>query len=188
MPKDRAQLIYSYATTPFLQPSPNVSIIAGYVVLLQPEASGYVTLNTSDYRDAPLVHSKFWSTPGDKAAIMYGYKQLRKIMHSRSLSPLLHEELYPGEGATIDEDIWRAIKQSSQSWHHALGTVALGTVLDRNWRVKGLKGIRVVGSPAIPRPPTCAIQAHVYAVAHRAALDIIEADGLDGCRGRGNCD
>ena len=75
-------------------------------------------------------------------------------------------------------DIWKAIQQSAQSFHHPLGTVALGTVLDSNWRIKGLKGIRVVDSSAIPTPPTCHPQAGVCAIAHRAALDIIEADGL----------
>lgn len=60
-------------------------------------------------------------------------------MHSKALSPFIVDEIFPGKNVTTDEDIWKAIQQSAQSWHHAVGTVALGTVLDRNWRVKGLE-------------------------------------------------
>ena len=178
LPKDRPQVIYEYASTPFLQPSPNVSIISGFVAVVQPEGTGHVTLNTSDYRDAPLIYSNYYGSAGDRAAMEYGYKQLREIMRSDALSPFIKDEIFPGKDVTSDEDVWKSIQQGSQSWHHALGTVALGTVLGPDWRIKGLKGIRVVGSPAMPRPPTCAIQAHTYAIAHRAALDIVKADRL----------
>ncbi|KAK0644854.1 Pyranose dehydrogenase [Lasiodiplodia hormozganensis] len=178
VPKDRPHVIYEYASTPFLQPAPNVSILAAFAAVVQPEATGFVTIDSSDYRDDPVIHSNYFGSAGDKAAITYGYKQLREIMQSESLSSFIVDEIFPGKNVTSDEDVWKAIQQSAQSWHHALGTVALGTVLDSNWRIKGLNGIRVIGSPAIPRPPTCAIQAHVYAVANRAARDIVEEDGV----------
>ncbi|KAL5356055.1 hypothetical protein BJX96DRAFT_185538 [Aspergillus floccosus] len=178
LPSDRPHVIYEYASTPFLQPSLNVSILSGFVAVVQPEATGYITLNTSDYRDAPLIYSNYYSSAGDRAAMEYGYKQLREIMYSDVLSPFIVEEIFPGKNVTSDADVWKAIQQGSQSWHHALGTVALGEVLGPDWRIKGLDGIRVVGSPAMPRPPTCAIQAHTYAIAHRAALDIVKADRL----------
>lgn len=179
LPDDRPQLIYEYATTPFLGPKPNVSIIAAFVALVQPEATGYVTINTTDYLAAPLIYSNYYGSDGDKAAITYGYKQLRSIMTSDNLKPFLEQEIFPGTNVTTDEEVWQAIQTSASSWHHALGTVALGTVLDSNWRIKGLNGIRVVGSAAFPKPPTCALQATAYALSHRAAQDIATADGVD---------
>lgn len=79
---------------------------------------------------------------------------------------------------TSDADLWAAIQETARSWHHPVGTIALGSVLDANWRVKGLQGLRVVGSPAIPYISTCPIQSTVYAIGYRAAVDIAAADGF----------
>ena len=87
------------------------------------------------------------------------------------------QEVFSGADVTIDAQIWEAIQKSAQSFHHPSGTVGLGTVLDSNWRIKGLKGIRVVDSSAIPIEPTCLPQPEAYAIADRAVLDIINADG-----------
>lgn len=177
LPADRPHLIYEYATTPFSSDSPNVSIIDAFAAVVQPESKGYVTLASADYRDAPLIYSNYWASKSDKAAMLYGYKELRGIMQSDELKRFAPTELFPGPEVTSDDDIWAAIQQSSQSWHHPVGTTALGTVLDANWRVKGVKGLRVVGTSAAPKITTCALQATAYAIGHRAALDIAAADG-----------
>lgn len=176
LPADRPHVIYEYASTPFLSDSPNVSIIAAFVAVVQPESKGYMTLASADYRDAPLIYSNYWGSEADRAAVMYGYKELRGIMQSDELKHLAPKELFPGSNVTSDEDLWAAIQKGSQSWHHAAGTVALGTVLDANWRVKGLKGLRVVGMSTAPKMTTCATQGTAYALGHRAALDIVAAD------------
>lgn len=176
IPQDRPQLLYQYATAGFLPNAPNVSTVSAWAALVQPEATGYLTLNTSDYRDAPLIYSNYYGSPSDKAAIVYGYQKLRSMLQSDALKPVIVQEIFPGRNVTSDEGIWQAIQQSAASFHHPLGTVALGTVLDSNWRIKGLNGIRVVDSSALPSPPTCHIQADVYAMAHRAAKDIALAD------------
>ena len=177
LPADRPHMIYEYATTPFLSNSPNVSIISAFAAVVQPESKGYVTLASADYRDAPLIYSNYWASESDKAAILYGYKELRGLMQSDELKRFAPTELFPGQNVTSDAGIWAAIQQSSQSWHHPVGTTALGTVLDANWRVKGVKGLRVVGASAAPKITTCGTQAMAYAIGHRAALDIAAADG-----------
>ena len=184
LPADRPQMIYEYAATPFLMELPNVSVLAAFAALVQPEAKGYVTLASADYRDEPLIYSNYWGTEADRAAIMYGYKGLRGLMQSDELKRYTTSEIFPGANVTSDDDIWKAIQQGSQSWHHPVGTTALGTVLDANWRVKGLKGLRVVGMAALPMITTCATQATAYAIGHRAALDIVAADGKAGIKHR----
>lgn len=105
--------------------------------------------------------------------MLYGYKELRKLMRADELKRSAPTELFPGPEVISDDDIWAAIQKSSQSWHHPVGTLELGTVLDANWRVKGLKGLRVVGMSAVPKITTCATQAIAYTIGHRAALDIL---------------
>ncbi len=177
LPQDRPHVLFEYSTVPFIQPAPNVSIVTAFATIIQPEATGYLTLNSSNYQDPPLIFSNYYGSAGDKSAIIAGYKQLRTVLQSDDLKSIVVREIFPGANVTSDAQIWEAIQSSAQSFHHPLGTVALGTVLDSNWRIKGLKGIRVVDSSAIPTPPTCHPQADVYAIAHRAVLDIIKADG-----------
>ncbi len=177
IPKDRPQVFYEYSTAPFIQPAPNVSIVSAWATLVQPEATGYLTLNSSDYQDSPLIYSNYYGSAGDKTAIMYAYKQLRSILQSNDLNSVVVKEIFPGPDVKTDAQIWQAIQQTGSSFHHPVGTVALGKVLDSNWRIKGLDGIRVVDSSSVPTPPTCHPQADIYAIAHRAAQDIAQADG-----------
>jgi len=144
-----------------------------YVAIIAPESRGNVTLAAADYRSAPQVNSNYWERAGKKAAILYAYKQLRNISNAAFLSSGVYAtmELCPGANVTSDADLWAAVQLTSSSWHHHMGTTALGTVLDTGWRVKGLKGLRVVGSSAAPQIPTCPVQASVYAMAYVAATD-----------------
>jgi len=177
LPADRPQVLYEFSTSAFV-PAPNVSTLSVWATCIQPEASGNLTLNSSDWQDAPLIFSNYYGSESDKALITYGYNKLRNnILKSPNLQPFIVQETFPGSNVTSDADVWKAIQQSALSFHHPVGTVALGTVLDANWRIKGLDGIRVVDSSALPTLPTCHIQSAVYAIAYVASSDIAKADG-----------
>ncbi|KAK8076002.1 hypothetical protein PG994_003274 [Apiospora phragmitis] len=182
LPRDRAHVAWGYSNQAMLvdnsQGVPNVSTVSGYAALVQPESRGSVSLSSADYRAAPLIRSNYWGTPAERAAILWAYRQLRETFKAPAMARLAPRELFPGANATSDADLWSAIQRSSSSWHHPVGTTALGTVLDANWRVKGLKGLRVVGSSAAPQIPTCPIQAAIYALAYVAAADIKRADRI----------
>ncbi|KAF7538305.1 hypothetical protein G7054_g3113 [Neopestalotiopsis clavispora] len=177
---DRPHVIYEYNGAPLLTDAEYLSrpIISGLTALVQPEASGYLTINSSDYTQAPLIHSNFYGSDSDKAAIVYAYKELRALFANSALEEFVVGEVYPGANVTSDDDIWAAVQYTARSFHHPVGTVALGTVLDSNWRIKGLENIRVVDSSALPTLTTCHPMGVVYAVAHRAAQDIVQADGI----------
>ncbi|TKA75837.1 hypothetical protein B0A55_04380 [Friedmanniomyces simplex] len=55
LPADRGQLLYQYSTAAFVAGSPKISIVSPFVALVQPEGTGYIRLNSSDFRDAPLI-------------------------------------------------------------------------------------------------------------------------------------
>lgn len=176
LPADRPHVVYEYQNIGVVANEPNISSVTAWAALVQPEATGNVSLATSNYLDAPIIHANYFGSPADQAAMLYGYKQIRAIMNADALKPLLPDELFPGRNITSDDDLWAAIQQTARSWHHPVGTVALGTVLGGDWRVKGLQGLRVVGSASMPSIPTCPIQSSVYAISHRAAVDIAAAD------------
>ena len=169
LPKDRPLLLYQYVTTPLVADPESANVISAFVSLVQPEASGHMRLASADYRDAPLIYSNYWGSDADLALELYGYKTLRKAMSSATLAPIVQAELYPGKNVTTDEDLIEAMEQSATTFHHPVGTCSLGKVLDGNFTVPGLTGLRVVDSSVLPSIPTCHPQASIYAVAELAA-------------------
>lgn len=176
LPKDRPHVGYQYASAPFMPNPNNLNAWSGFVALLQPEASGHIRLKSTDYRVDPIINSNYWGSEGDFAVEMYAYKRLISIMRSKTLEPVVVSEIFPGRNVTSDADIRAAMQQSARTFHHPAGAVSVGKALDASFRLKGLQGIRVVDSSAVPVLPTCHLQASVYALAHHAAKMILGED------------
>lgn len=176
--KDRPHVLYQYAPASLVPNPANKSAVSGFVALVQPEARGYVRLNSTDFRAEAIISPNYWGSPADLAIQVWAYERLLSKMRSEALAPVRISELYPGSNVTRHADIIAMMQKSARSFHHPGGTVALGTALDRSFRLKGLDGIRVVDSSAIPSPPTCPLQAPVYALGEVAAKLIKEEGGI----------
>ncbi|KAK4495753.1 hypothetical protein PRZ48_013021 [Zasmidium cellare] len=146
LPADRGNLQMQYANVALLAntSAPIRKAMTIWVALVQPEASGTIRLKSSNPWDDPLVDTAYFGSEGDRAAMLWGYKAMRRVLSSHWLKPLIVKEIYPGSNVTSDEGLMEAIRGGAQSYHHPMGTVALGTVLDQEFRVKGLQGLRVV--------------------------------------------
>lgn len=178
LPQDRGQLQMQYANVALLANTSeaDVPVMTPWVALVQPEATGTVRLKSRNPLDFPLIDTNYFGSPGDRAAVLWGYRKLREVIAASPLKDIVVKEIYPGPQAQSDAGLWKAIQGGAQSYHHPMGTCALGTVLDADWRVRGLQGLRVVDASTFPTPPNCHPQADVYAVAHLAARQIAEAD------------
>jgi choline dehydrogenase len=175
LPADRPHLLYQYANAPF-QPNPeNKNVVSAFVAVIQPEAAGSVRLASSNFRDDPLLDSNYYGSPGDLALQLYAYKRLLNIMRSEKLAPIVLSEVYPGSNVTTKDGILKAVQQSARSFHHPAGTASLGKVLDTEFRIPGIDGLRVIDSSAVPNLPTCHLQASIYALAEFAA-DMLKSE------------
>lgn len=56
---------------------------------------------------------------------------------------------------------------------HPAGSASMGKVVDTEFRIIGVAGLRVVDASVIPTPITAPIQALVYALGERAADAIL---------------
>ena len=65
---------------------------------------------------------------GDKAAILYGYKELRKVLADPAIAPVLVREIYPGANVTSDADLWQAIAGGSLTFHHPVSSTSNGAL------------------------------------------------------------
>ncbi|KAK6068439.1 Pyranose dehydrogenase 1-like protein 2 [Seiridium cupressi] len=175
MPADRPHVLIEFSGVPFVSAGNN-SAVSTWASLIQPEFTGRVELKSNNYQDNPVITTNYYGTAADKAAIIYGYKKLRQVLGQDAIKVKTVEELYPGVSVDTDDEVWKAIQGQTFSFGHPVGTVGQGKVLNSDWTIKGLKNIRVVDSSTFPFPSSCHPQAVVYALANRAAKDILRDD------------
>ncbi|KAF2657026.1 GMC oxidoreductase [Lophiostoma macrostomum CBS 122681] len=154
--------------------------------------AGTVTLRSSDARDTPLINFNSFDTgitsngadQVDLQALYEGMQFSRKIFGD--LIPLdgAFAEVWPGSDTASEAQMKEFIKK--EAWgHHACCTAKIGgegdamAVLDARFRVKGVKGLRVVDASVFPRIPGFYVAVPVYMVAEKAAEVIVEDAGLE---------
>jgi choline dehydrogenase len=89
-------------------------------------------------------------------------------------------EVLPGDDVKTEEEIHEYIKNTAWG-HHASCTCPIGTdtdpmaVLDSNFQVRGVAGLRVVDASVYPRIPGTFTAVSTYMVAEKAADVILDA-------------
>jgi choline dehydrogenase-like flavoprotein len=148
---------------------------------------GRVTLKSTDPLEAPLIDFHYFGegtdqTGEDLASVVAGIKLVRKLAGNLKF---MTEEL-PGPAVKSDEELAEYVR--SNAWgHHASCTCKIGEekdngVLDSNFRVHGVTGLRVVDASIFPRIPGFFIVSSIYIAAEKAA-DAIHANSKNpSCR------
>lgn len=143
-----------------------------------PNTAGTVSLRSADPRDTPVI--AFNTFEGDQAAreqdLQASYEGVawaRRAMDT--LIPLdgSFTETKPGRGNVSGEEEIKEYVRTNSFGHHACCTAAIGSVLDSNFRVKGVKGLRVVDASAFPVIPGFFIQLPTYLLSEKASEAIL---------------
>jgi choline dehydrogenase len=71
-----------------------------------------------------------------------------------------------------DEKLDQRIAMTGGTSWHPSGTCSMGKVVDTEFRVKGVQGLRVVDASVIPVPLSAHVQAPLYALSEQAAAII----------------
>lgn len=71
-----------------------------------------------------------------------------------------------------DEKLDQRLAMTSGTSWHPTGTCSMGKVVDTEFRVRGIEGLRVVDASVIPVPISAHIQAPLYALSEQAAAII----------------
>ncbi|KAL2810758.1 hypothetical protein BJX63DRAFT_401176 [Aspergillus granulosus] len=147
-----------------------------FVIGLQhPFSRGSVRLASStDPLAAPLADPAFLRNPVDVKILIEAIKFARTVAQTPELAAFNPVELVPGANLTSDEDLEAYIRGAAGSLFHPSGTCSVGTlenggVVDTDFRVHGVRGLRVVDASVFPMLPATHIQSSVYAVAEKAA-------------------
>jgi choline dehydrogenase len=139
--------------------------------------AGTVRLRSTDPRDMPLIDfNSFNDTTGgalDSEAVVEGVQFTRSMLNSVGG----FTEVWPGPQVSTSAQLNAWVRQ--QAWgHHASCTCPIGTsndpmaVLDSEFRVMGVDGLRVVDASVFPKIPGFFMAVPVYMVSEKAA-DVI---------------
>jgi len=147
---------------------------------LRPESLGSIHIRSSDPNDQPSIRFNFLADPIDRAAMVEGFKIVRRIVEAPPMNDLRGEEFSPGKQVASDDEILDWIRNNSQTAYHPIGTCRMGpagqrTVVDERLRVHGLSGLRVADASIFPTMPSGNTNAPAIMVGEKAA-EILRAD------------
>ncbi len=141
--------------------------------------AGVVRLKSSAPRDRPFVNFRYFEEGTDDNgedldSVIEGIKFVRSLTAPLKANGLIAEEELPGEQVQSDDELRDFVKY--HAWgHHASCTCPIGSdndpmaVLDGDFRVRGIHGLRVVDASVFPRIPGFFIVSSIYMIAEKAA-------------------
>ena len=95
------------------------------------------------------------------------------MAHAEPLRAWGNWELMPGARTSSREQIEEFIRENVMTTYHYSGTCKLGSgadsVVDRELRVRGVRGLRVADASVIPSVPVSAMNAPSMLIGYRAA-------------------
>ncbi|KAF2120279.1 hypothetical protein BDV96DRAFT_595833 [Lophiotrema nucula] len=161
--------------------NPNIELMGGTHIALTsldllPISRGTVTLRSADPRDEPLIDPKYMSTATDRFILRTAVRTNLLLTETEPLKSEIFGEDPPADpqwpaltSKSSDEEIDARIAGFLQTIAHPMGTCALGTVLDDEFKVKGVQGLRVCDASVFPEPIGAMPGQTVYALAELCA-------------------
>ena len=141
-----------------LSPSTAQPLTSVFILVLNPENSGTVTLSSPDPAEPPLYDPKFFSNPFGRRVAIEATRETMAVIESAAFQKdtvgMLH-----GPKSSSEEDILAYWRERTVSTWHMCGTVRMGREgdervgVDRNFRVLGTRGLRVVDLSVLPILP-----------------------------------
>ena len=151
-------LLNSASPEHFTSPSTAQPLAPVFIFVLSAENSGTVTLSSASPADPPLCDPKFFSSPFDKRVAIEATREVMAVTESTEFQKdtvgMLH-----GPKSMSEEDILEYWRERTDSTWHMCGTVRMGregedrVAVDREFRVLGTKGLRVVDLSVLPILP-----------------------------------
>ncbi|KAF2123896.1 GMC oxidoreductase [Dothidotthia symphoricarpi CBS 119687] len=144
--------------------------------------AGTVTLQSADPQVVPEIRKRNFDVGGDEDldAIVEGLKYGREAFED--LIPLdgKFTEVWPGKQVQTDAE-WKEFAKYEAWGHHASCTCPIGAdddenaVLDGDFKVRGIDGLRVVDASSFPKIPGTYLALPLYMVSEKAS-DVILAN------------
>lgn len=136
-------------------PGPPREYMVSIGVLMNPQSRGTVSLKSSNPRESALFDPRFMTHPYDRKVLTTAAKRILDIMATPSIASTIEEPLSMPDSES-EEDILSFVRSKLGSTWHMSGTCKMGeeedhmAVVDGEFRVRGVKGLRVVDLSVLP--------------------------------------
>lgn len=162
-----------------LNPGPPAGYNPCYSLIVSqmyPVSRGCVHSTSSNPLDAPAIDPAFLSHPADLDIFAAGIQFADRVFTSDALKGKVGRRVEPPPEVNLQDkhQAREFVRNRVVTYHHSLGTCAMGQVVDERLRLKGVQGLRVVDASVLPMQISTAIMATVYAVAEKAAGMVLE--------------
>jgi choline dehydrogenase len=144
-----------------------------HINVARPEATGSVTLASSNPAAAPVIDQNYNGTENDRRVMREGLRIARRIFAQPAFDKCRGEELAPGPDVKSDDELDARIRSHAEADYHSVGTARMGrdpmAVVDPELRVHGFEGLRVVDASVMPHLPGGNTAIPVAMIAEKAA-------------------
>nr|XP_026486646.1 uncharacterized protein LOC113393798 [Vanessa tameamea] len=151
----------------------DLEILSLAVVNLKPKSRGRVRLQSLDPLDPPLIYSGTFNDGSDLDYYPGAIETARSIASTsyfNSKNAFVVEFDIEQCNDFIDREYLECLaKATAMSAWHAVGTAAMGTVVDSELRVKGINGLRVADASVMPNVVRGNTNSPVVMIAEKAA-------------------
>ncbi|KAJ2914346.1 hypothetical protein MD484_g6073, partial [Candolleomyces efflorescens] len=150
--------------------------------VMAPTSVGSVKLNPADILGPPVINANSFNTEWDKAVIRHAIRSSIAYMNSPAWAPFNIQPTFDPAVANTDASLDAFIAASGFGGAHGVGTARIGRANSRpgsdvvgpDFRVKGIRGVRIVDASVLPFSPAAHAMVPVYVLAEKAA-DTIKA-------------
>ena len=148
---------------------------------LNPTSRGQVVIQSSNWRDAPLIQPNYLSTEEDRKIAADSLRQVRKIVAQSALAQYEPEEYKPGVQYQTDDELAKLAGDIATTIFHPVGTAKMGrdddpmAVCDSQLRVRGIAKLRVVDASVMPTITSGNTNSPTLMIAEKAAGMILES-------------
>ena len=157
-------------------PPPAHGVTLG-VELLQPASRGHIRLASGNAAEPPVIDPGYLTAESDLGGLVVGIRFAERLLETAALRPYVGAPMAPWPGKVDDATLATVIREHAQTAFHPVGTCRMGSddaaVVDRELRVRGLEGLRVVDASVMPQIIRGNTHAPTVMIAERAA-DLIQ--------------
>ncbi|KAH6656595.1 hypothetical protein BKA67DRAFT_654922 [Truncatella angustata] len=164
-------------------PKENLDYSCLLAFLYNAQSRGEVTLQSSDPNVPLLFDPKFLDHPYDRRAAIESLRAVLKVANSEAYSKDSIAQL-AGPASESDEDLLEYWRQTISSSWHMTGTLKMGkkddadAVVDPDFRLLGVQGLRVADMSAVPVLVSAHIQAAAYVTGMTCAEKLVAEHDL----------
>ncbi len=164
------------------RPQDGLDAFSGFtvgVMGLRPRSRGYTHIASNDPMQYPKIDPRYLEDPHDAFVLLQGIKTVRRVASFPGMARLIVRETRPGPEAVTDDDLYKYIRETTQTTWHIVGSCKAGTdadaVVDPDLRVRGISQLRVIDSSVYPTIPSSNTNAATIALGEKGAEMVLNS-------------